>query len=351
MDEFDFTEDEIREQLEILGYTNVPMERLQEFKRDLEHLVKRERSKNSSLFSTSEQSSSSDSEIQRARHLNLNNHIRQPFDDLNHRMTAGGSNSLPEHTKYGRDSIHKPQPVDDVNKQHRVSDSTQAGDHLVRQYTLYTGDDREDQTDSREEDTTLNSTTSTERRIMKRKILRKHDGHTEIYETESESGDVDSLQERLRSLPISVHITRPATAPEHRTRICEAYSSKPCSARPDYATVYRLPEDYEGPKALIRPMEKDPHTKNIKKADPVAKYQQYRSSWQQYRPPGEKQHKSIRWGIREQMLYHDQVVDKKQHKVHVPNTYTIPSDKKRKNLRWQVRYDLAQGIVPSSMFD
>ena len=57
-------------------------------------------------------------------------------------------------------------------------------------------------------------------------------------------------------------------------------------------------------------MEKDPHTKNIKKADPVAKYQQYRSSWQQYRPPGEKQHKSIRWGIREQMLYHDQVVDK-----------------------------------------
>ena len=33
MDEFDFTEDEIREQLEILGYTNVPMERLQEFKR------------------------------------------------------------------------------------------------------------------------------------------------------------------------------------------------------------------------------------------------------------------------------------------------------------------------------
>ncbi len=33
MDEFDFTEAEIQEQLELLGYSNVPVERLQEFKR------------------------------------------------------------------------------------------------------------------------------------------------------------------------------------------------------------------------------------------------------------------------------------------------------------------------------
>ena len=37
MEDFDFTEDEIREQLEILGYTNVPVERLQEFKRGRRH--------------------------------------------------------------------------------------------------------------------------------------------------------------------------------------------------------------------------------------------------------------------------------------------------------------------------
>lgn len=35
MDEFDFTQDEIREQLEILGYRNVPTERLQEFKKGI----------------------------------------------------------------------------------------------------------------------------------------------------------------------------------------------------------------------------------------------------------------------------------------------------------------------------
>ena len=33
IDEFDFTEDEIREQLEKLGYKNVPSTRLKEFKR------------------------------------------------------------------------------------------------------------------------------------------------------------------------------------------------------------------------------------------------------------------------------------------------------------------------------
>ena len=35
MEEIEFTEDEIREQLEILGYSNVPQQRLQEFKRGI----------------------------------------------------------------------------------------------------------------------------------------------------------------------------------------------------------------------------------------------------------------------------------------------------------------------------
>lgn len=32
MEEFDFTDDEIRDQLETLGYANIPTERLQQFK-------------------------------------------------------------------------------------------------------------------------------------------------------------------------------------------------------------------------------------------------------------------------------------------------------------------------------
>ena len=57
-------------------------------------------------------------------------------------------------------------------------------------------------------------------------------------------------------------------------------------------------------------MTSQPHTKNIKKTDPVSKYQQYRESWQSQRAPGEKKHKALRWHVREHMLYHDEVVKK-----------------------------------------
>lgn len=77
-----------------------------------------------------------------------------------------------EHAKYGQENIHIAPPTDDGSKQHRVGNSVQPGDHVTQQYALYSNDNRAEQSDSKEEDTTLNSTTSTERRIMKRKILR-----------------------------------------------------------------------------------------------------------------------------------------------------------------------------------
>lgn len=61
---------------------------------------------------------------------------------------------------------------------------------------------------------------------------------------------------------------------------------------------------------VIRPMTENPHTKNIRRSDPVTRYQQYQQSWQAQKAPGEKAHKSLRWNVREQMLYHDEVVEK-----------------------------------------
>ena len=53
-----------------------------------------------------------------------------------------------------------------------------------------------------------------------------------------------------------------------------------------------------------------PHTKNIRKSDPVARYQEFRKSWDQQRAPGEKNHKNLRWNVREQMLAQDIVYEK-----------------------------------------
>ena len=57
-------------------------------------------------------------------------------------------------------------------------------------------------------------------------------------------------------------------------------------------------------------MSAEPHTKNIKKCDPVSRFQHYNRSWGSQRAPGEKAHKGLRWNVREHMLYHDPVVQK-----------------------------------------
>ena len=60
-------------------------------------------------------------------------------------------------------------------------------------------------------------------------------------------------------------------------------------------------------------MSKEPHKQNLVKSDPVARYQQYSANWNKQKAPGERAHNSLRWNVREHMLYHDQVVQKVRH--------------------------------------
>jgi len=53
-----------------------------------------------------------------------------------------------------------------------------------------------------------------------------------------------------------------------------------------------------------------PHTRNIRKTDPVARFQQFQQSWAAQKAPGEKNHKNLRWNVREQMLAQDVVYEK-----------------------------------------
>ncbi|KAK3093782.1 hypothetical protein FSP39_020139 [Pinctada imbricata] len=109
---------------------------------------------------------------------------------------------------------------------------------------------------------------------------------------------------------------------------------------------YRLaPDDPRPASVILRPSE-HPHTKHLRKSDPVARFQQFRQSWSMQKVPGEKNHKQLRWNIREQMLSQDQVIEKKAPKSYIPNSYVVPTEKKRKNLRWQIRMDMAQGQMP-----
>uniref|UniRef100_A0A4W5RYN9 HYLS1 centriolar and ciliogenesis associated n=1 Tax=Hucho hucho TaxID=62062 RepID=A0A4W5RYN9_9TELE len=98
------------------------------------------------------------------------------------------------------------------------------------------------------------------------------------------------------------------------------------------------------PKSFIRPVMDHPHTRGLKKTDPVAKYFQYKQDWEMFKAPGEKDRKALHLEIRQQLAY--QPLPPKPQRVFVPNTYVVPTEKKRSALRWEIRHDLANGLLP-----
>ncbi|KAH3858981.1 centriolar and ciliogenesis-associated protein HYLS1-like [Dreissena polymorpha] len=328
-DDLEFTDDEIREELAKLGYHNVPTSRLAEFKKDLGKLIAHERSKqssqNTSLSSHKLQDSSlfNDHSIQGA-----NPHARVPLEerpsDRQVRDLAADRRQYAE-WKSGKENMVRSTSPTEVHHIPRKPDS---------HFSLY-----KEETDlsqlSLPDDV---SEADSERKMMKRKILRKEkDGSKRIDEsmTESDLGSLQDINERLRELGIVDRV--------------DFFNKK----RPQSATnqpPYRLSPDDQRPASVILRRPEHPHTKNIKKSDPVARYQHFRQSWDVQKAPGEKNHKNLRWNVREQMLAQDVVYEKKPQKVYVPNKYTIPSDKKRQGLRWQIRMDMAQGQLPHHGF-
>ncbi|KAK0134890.1 Hydrolethalus syndrome protein 1 [Merluccius polli] len=98
------------------------------------------------------------------------------------------------------------------------------------------------------------------------------------------------------------------------------------------------------PKSFIRPALGHPHTRNLKKTDPVARYLQYKQEWDLFKVPWEKDRRALRWEIREQLAY--QPPPARPRRVNAPNSYIVPTEKKRSALRWEIRNDLANGLLP-----
>lgn len=332
----DFTDEEIREELSKLGYSNVPADRFQEFKKDLRVLVQHERSKTSSQ-NTSVSSHGhndmlnghngfgaghpsrrdrfllDDPPPQRYEAVQLEDRLQyqdHTFDKDNKSADSGG-NPL----------IKKPLPRDPIL----------SGPH----YDLHVHNGTT--TDSSRLEFPDNvSETESEKRFVKRKVLRRKDDGSKVIDesiTESEAGSLENIHERLRQLGIKdtdyLSCRRPKSAIE---------------------PPYRLSPDDPRPASVILRPTNHPHSKNLRKSDPVARYQQFRRSWSQQRVPGEKTHKNLRWNIREQMLSQDQVIERKPQRVYVANSYVVPTDKKRQNLRWQIRMDMAEGQMPPHGF-
>ncbi|XP_007237410.3 hydrolethalus syndrome protein 1 homolog isoform X2 [Astyanax mexicanus] len=362
MENLDFSEEEIEQQLAALGYTNVNKQRLREFKRDLDLLIFNEKSK--SQTSAEWSSPQSHSTVGKSPPVITKEKVQVHRDASNYsyiyphrgeadqeRLVLAPAFQADSH-RYGvnrpYDSYIKhsvaPRHIRPSTAPNRLEvDETPSDDYYSVQDTQMLSPDR--------------GLHMNVKPAVKRKVLRKHRGQSHVcdesyYSEDSES--VSMLEERLDQLRVS------AGGGSGETESEETYSD---SDRQSSATV-ELPSAFEAymkgmkrsrsendirqqPKAFIRPAMDHPHTRNLKKNDPVAKYFQYKQDWEMFKPPGEKNRKELHWAIREQLMY--QPPPPKPQRTYVPNTYVVPTEKKRSALRWAVRHDLANGLIPAKI--
>ncbi|XP_064623701.1 centriolar and ciliogenesis-associated protein HYLS1-like [Lineus longissimus] len=325
--DYDFTEEEIRTQLEKLGYYNIPDHRLKEFKQDLDHVL-----------------ISNQSDIEAAAGRTSTGSVgsrRSPFPDSSSHMQGHSDvNSSFEHSKFGKEN-------QDVHIQVMGVDPSMRKQPTCTYYDG--GQMRSRSAPVSPAKSTASTDTDGERRLIKRKVLRKINGESIIDESILDSdADLSGLREKIRQLPIVEDDARSVTESENSRIGGSKWRARPMTA-PARDILRESRMSYEDPsaKSVIYPMEVQPNERNIRRCDPVSRYHQFRQSWDAQKAPGEKAHKTLRWNMREHMLYHDEVF-KKEPKNFNPNTYVVPTEKKRKALRWQIRADLAAGVMPST---
>ncbi|KAM4595429.1 centriolar and ciliogenesis-associated protein HYLS1 isoform 1-T1 [Fundulus diaphanus] len=347
MDNLDFSEEEIQQQLAILGYKNIPKHRLLEFKQDLDKLICHGQWKN--LASTTP--------------VNITT------------QTATSQSSPPAYTKekvsllYSEGSAEgfflngeKPFQNTEKNKpsgwpQRRCDSYAERSVGAWLQLPaaaptrLQEEPDTEDALDSLLAHSYTSLSDHQQKPFIKRKVLRKRKGKSLICDesvyTEDSADAASILEERMAELDLSTSDQKDYEAESEDLTESDAQSSETdgvnLSAFESYIQhMTQTDRDVRPkPKSFIRPVMCQP---TIKKTDPVAKYFQYKQMWEMFQVSGEKDRKALRWEIREKLAY--QPLPPKPRRVYVPNTYIVPTEKKRSELRWMIRNDLANGLLP-----
>ncbi|XP_022107492.1 hydrolethalus syndrome protein 1-like [Acanthaster planci] len=359
-DSLRFSEDDVRRQLGMLGYHNIPTAQLQQFAKDLERLIKDE-SEREGLIDTSA-ASDLDYTAEDLR-LPVRSHP-MPYP------SAGGRrpNSAPSAAKRSYKPVAAGQPVKPKPSQtanypakHPEPFSYKYGD------TSTVGlDTTDDSTQGRGRQG--RGASANKRPTMKRKVVRKMNGQAQVFDesiTESESGDVRDVGDRLSRLALRQDV-RGSDDEDGDTTLTETDSASSLS---DLIYTSRRPHSSRGlythrpagdentvykphlPRSFIRPDSAQPRTKHDMKTDPVSRHQMYKAAWSSHRAPGEKNRNDLRWSIREQMMYKDSAAyPRRTPRAYSANNYVVPTDKKRQALRWAVRTSLAHRQMPPSTF-
>ncbi|KAM4750977.1 centriolar and ciliogenesis-associated protein HYSL1 isoform 2-T2 [Anableps anableps] len=341
MDNLDFSEEEIQQQLAILGYKTIPKHRLLEFKRDLDDLIHHGQWKN----------------LASATPINI------------YTQTAASQSSPPAYTKekvsllYPKGSgegffLHEGKTDQNTWKNEKFGWSQRRCDSYAEQSVgprlyfpagapnrLQEKLDTEDSLDSLLSDSYTSCSDHQQRRLVKRKVLRKRRGKSLICSESVYTEDSDAascLEDRMAELDLASSDQKDYETDENDSQSSET-DDVDFSAFESYikGMTRRDQEVRPKPKSFIRPVMCQ---RTRKKNDPVARYFQYKEMWEMFQVPGENDRKALRWEIKEKLAY--QPPPAKPRRVYVPNTYVVPTEKKRSELRWMIRNDLANGRLP-----
>ncbi|XP_074555381.1 centriolar and ciliogenesis-associated protein HYLS1 [Halichoeres trimaculatus] len=348
MDHLDFTEEEIREQLALLGYKNIPTHRLLEFKQDLDELLQHGEWKSLTSPALLNSNKSQKAAAQPSPPAYTKEKVSQRYFQDSHKgffLHAGQT----DHDRQNRD--YSCQQLCDSYAQHSVAPKLQLPPGAPDR--LQVEPDTDDTLHQTLTDSYTSSPDAQGRRFIRRKVLRKHKGQSlvcdeSVYSEESDAASC--LEEHLTELHLSSLAQRDfETENEDAGSQSDTLSSEAegvsMSAFESYIrgmTRSRSDGDIRPkPKSFIRPVM---NQQTIKKTDPVAKYFQYKQLWEMFKLPGESDRRALRQEIKEQLAY--QPPPPKPRRVYVPNTYIVPTEKKRSALRWEIRTDLANGVLP-----
>lgn len=311
-EEFDFTDDEIREQLELLGFKNVSTKKFQSFKDDLRKLIHTERSSDESKIFN---------------------------DKLNEIKKENFIQDADEHAYYDEDAD---------NSQYTWTNDSE------NSYDNYRIRDRNTKDVIKESST----------KLIKRKVVRKSpSGSNTVYRSfvnsshTTQEDDNEALQttdnlvqsnmsyldKNLKGLSMNNNFDEDENEDGNESDGTINNENDENFADGDF----NEPEKAMPVKSFIRSASalstkfQDPS--RIRKNNVVNKYHEYAKLWSKQKAPGEKSHKDLRWSIREQML-EKEVVVKRQSALKSANTYQVPTEKKRQDLRWVIRTALANQV-------
>lgn len=334
---------EVREQLEALGYHNFSPEKIKQITKDLADYLADE----GLLTDTTDPSFVSDSTPQDSPARGTS---RQPLHDI-----PGPSHYHQQHyVRYGHPDI-----TGKENHSKRFPDGGETRAYYDTSFTSTNADETLYSEDGKSSPRVHPN--AKPKPFIKRKVVRKRNGRSQVFDesvTESES-DLSYINDRLADLRLPLRgeeLQDEEDADSEASTVTDQMQHrrrpKSSSRWSDGASSSSIERYSSQPlKSFIRPTSAPPKWKHDKKTDPVTRHQMYAAQWKTIKAPGERSHKGLRWHIREQMLYKDDIVLPRHNpRIYVPNNYEVPTEKKRQALRWAVRNSLANREMPYSSF-